>query len=190
MGKYMGRNSNTLGDVSIMNGGVRTRAKTLALQNDTVSYIQLRSRRLLKLAATKRHRIQPKMNKDSAAAASQKDLGVDTEASSIGENIDEIDIKERSARETTPCNLIRSPDTITTPGSSSKRTYSTNVNHHVQNSAPSRIPATVEMEEFFTEPEKQQQQLFIEKYNFDPVKEKPLPGRFEWVKVDGTRNVN
>lgn len=27
------------------------------------------------------------------------------------------------------------------------------------------------------------------RYNFDPVNDKPLPGRFEWVKMDGTKNV-
>lgn len=70
----------------------------------------------------------------------------------------------RSTRETTPCNLIRDPETISTPGSSTKRTYSTNANYRGQNSASRQIPSTIEMDEFFTEPEKQQQQLFIEKY--------------------------
>lgn len=75
----------------------------------------------------------------------------------------------RSTRETTPCNLIRDPDNISTPGSSTKRAYSTNTNYRIQNSPPRPVPSTVEMDEFFTEPEKQQQQLFIEKYTYKPI---------------------
>ncbi|KAM0013658.1 putative cyclin-dependent kinase inhibitor, plant [Helianthus debilis subsp. tardiflorus] len=60
MGKYMRRKNKTSGEVSLMEvpslNGVLTRAKTLALQNAAVSspgagsgsYIQLRSRRLVK----------------------------------------------------------------------------------------------------------------------------------------------
>lgn len=238
MGKYMKRNSKTTRDVSLIDfpshGGVRTRAKTLALQKAAVSsaagagsgsYIQLRSRRLVKpKPQQKENRLPPKPNKNSSKRAVSsgikvnsvnsddsvhklvdlkegirqegtirvsENLGVDDEGS-IGENLLEIEGREsaRSTRETTPCNLIRDPEAITTPGSSTKRAYSTNVNYRVQNSAPSHIPTTIEMDEFFTVPEKQQQQQFIEKYNFDPVNDKPLPGRFEWVKMDGTKNVN
>ncbi|KAK1411148.1 hypothetical protein QVD17_37693 [Tagetes erecta] len=231
MGKYIVRKSKPTGDVSLIDiqshNGVRTRAKTLALQKATVdvSYIQLRSRRLVKPTVTKRekdhhHRVVSKSSKSSYKEADlsrikancsnssrsvkklgdevirheseirvDERLGIDDEAS-FGENMVEIEGRGRSTRETTPCNLIRDPDAISTPGSSTKRAYSNNANYRVQSSAPSHIPLTVEMDEFFTEPEKQQQQLFIEKYNFDPVNDKPLPGRYEWVKVDGTKNAN
>ncbi|KAK9062533.1 hypothetical protein SSX86_019720 [Deinandra increscens subsp. villosa] len=230
MGKYIRRNSKTTGEDIPSHGGVRTRAKTLALQNAAVSstagsYIQLRSRRLAKPAAPKRqnlNRVPTKSNKGSykganssgirvssrALTASVKKLGVakeeirhesairgdevlgiDDEAS-FGENVVEIEGRGRTTRETTPCHLIRDPETISTPGSSTKRAYSNNASYRVQSSTPSHIPLTAEMDEFFTEPEKQQQQLFIEKYNFDPVNDKPLPGRYEWVKMDGTKNVN
>lgn len=234
MGKYMGRNSKTTGEVSLMDipshGGVRTRAKTLALQKAAVSsgagsYIQLRSRRLVKPTSPKRqkeNRGPPKPSKSCYKGASScgmkvnsanssgsvkklvdgkeeirhesairdaEDLEIDDEGS-FGENMLEIDGRGRSTRETTPCNLIRDPDTISTPGSSTKRTYSTSVNYRVQSSPPRQIPVTVEMDELFIEPEKEQQQLFIEKYNFDPVNDKPLPGRYEWVKIADTKNVN
>ncbi|KAD1410642.1 hypothetical protein R6Q59_026435 [Mikania micrantha] len=235
MGKYIGRNSKTAGEVSLIDipsyAGVRTRAKTLALQKAAGSstaagsYIQLRSRRLVKPTAPKRqkeNRVPQKSNKSSFKGANSSGVrvtsanssgsvkklsdrkeeirhervisdaegfGIDDEGS-FGENMLEIEGRGRSTRETTPCNLIRDPDSISTPGSSSKRTYSNNANYRVQSSAPSHIPLTVEMDEFFTEPEKQQQQLFIEKYNFDPVNDKPLPGRYEWVKMDGTKNAN
>ncbi|KAI3798168.1 hypothetical protein L1987_33437 [Smallanthus sonchifolius] len=219
MGKYIARNSKTPGDLSLLDipshAGVRTRARTLALQKAATvsssagSYIQLRSRRLVK-RRHKESRLPPKSNKVSnssgvrvsSGTSSVKKLGDekdeirhemairDDDEASFGENMLEIEGRGRSTRETTPCNLIRDPDTISTPGSSTKRAYSSNADYRVQSSAPSHIPLTFEMDEFFTEPEKQQQQLFIEKYNFDPVNDKPLPGRYEWVKVDGTKNVN
>ncbi|CAL9222268.1 unnamed protein product [Arabidopsis halleri] len=40
-----------------------------------------------------------------------------------------------------------------------------------------------EIEDFFANAEEQQQRLFIQKYNFDIVSDNPLPGRYEWVKV-------
>lgn len=222
MGKYIRRNSKTNRKASItdiaFHGGVRTRARTLALQKASAavspgagSYIQLRSRRLVKPAPPirqKENHVLPKSNKHSCKGVGKsmlkgnsgnsveklverkeefrqgikirdaEDVGIDDEAS-FGENTLEIESRER---ETTPCSLIRDPETISTPGSSTKKTYSSNVNYRVQIPAP--IPTTVEMDEFFTEPEKQQQKLFIEKYNFDPVNDKPLPGRYEWVKMD------
>ncbi|MCI22573.1 cyclin-dependent kinase inhibitor 3-like [Trifolium medium] len=39
------------------------------------------------------------------------------------------------------------------------------------------------MDEFFALAEKQQQAIFMEKYNFDVVNDVPLPGRYEWVPV-------
>ncbi|KAI7734450.1 hypothetical protein M8C21_032940 [Ambrosia artemisiifolia] len=213
MGKYIKTNPKPTGKqqqqqpslINIPNPGVRTRAKTLALQNAAVSspasYIQLRSRRLIKPTPTKRHRVPPKSNnnnnnrvrvssKTSSGSVNKlvdEGFGNDGEGS-FGENMLEIEPRGRSTRETTPCNLIRDPDAISTPGSSTKRAYSNNANYRVQTSAPTHIPLTVEMDAFFTEPEKQQQQLFIEKYNFDPVNDKPLPGRYEWVKMDDTKN--
>ncbi|XP_047312375.1 cyclin-dependent kinase inhibitor 4-like isoform X2 [Impatiens glandulifera] len=46
------------------------------------------------------------------------------------------------------------------------------------------MPTSNEMDRFFLGHEQQQQTQFMEKYNFDPVNDKPLPGRFEWKKLD------
>ncbi|XP_068303729.1 cyclin-dependent kinase inhibitor 6-like [Pyrus communis] len=49
-----------------------------------------------------------------------------------------------------------------------------------------RSPAVVnasELEEFFAVVEKESQQKFNEKYNFDVSKDKPLEGRYEWVRL-------
>lgn len=209
-------------------GGVLTRAKTIALQKAAVasagagagSYIQLRSRRLVKPNSPKKQKescVPTNPNKppvlksstvkvdspDSAGSAKNLvgkqdefrqetdindsvNLGIGFEEGSFGENILEVDGRGRSTRETTPCSLIRDPDAIRTPGSSTKPTRSTDGKYRVQNTTPRHIPSTSEMDDFFTGPEKQQQRLFIEKYNFDPVNDKPLCGRYEWVKLNTT----
>ncbi|KAL7596976.1 hypothetical protein Lser_V15G29552 [Lactuca serriola] len=220
MGKYMRRKSKTTGEVSLMEvpslGGVLTRAKTLALQKASAavasigagSYIQLRSRRLVKPTSEKKQKETGALtnpNKASLRGTNSSrlkvdeklvyeeleicqntkikvavDLGIDYEEGSFGENMVEMEGRGRTTRETTPCSLIRNPDIIRTPGSSTKP----NRKNRVQNTTPRPIPSTTEMDEFFTEPEKHQQRVFMEKYNFDPVNEKPLNGRYEWLKVD------
>lgn len=110
------------------------------------------------------------------------DLGIEA---SFGENVLEFDGRERSTRESTPCSLIRDPDTIRTPGSSTRPTTSADdANRRVRNSMQRHIPTANEMDEFFAVTEEKQQKQFMDKYNFDPVNDKPLPGRFEWIKVD------
>lgn len=223
MGKYMRRKSKTTGEVSLMEvpslGGVLTRAKTLALRKAAAavasvsvgSYIQLRSRRLVKPTSEKKQKesgapINP--NKASLRGGNSSrlkvdeklvekevkirqrteikvalDFGIDDEEGSFGENMLEIEGRGRTTRETTPCSLIKNPDIIKTPISSTKST----TKYRVQNTTSRPIPSTTEMDEFFTGPEKHQQRLFMEKYNFDPVNEKPLKGRYEWVKMDDNK---
>ncbi|XP_076934471.1 cyclin-dependent kinase inhibitor 4-like [Bidens hawaiensis] len=209
MGKYIKRrkSKSSSKEASLMQvpslGGVLTRAKTLALQQAALgSYIQLRSRRLVKPNS-------PKNQKESCGPANPNklrvvnsadlkggaeklnvkdvDFGVGDDEDSIGENVLEIEARGRTTRETTPCSLIRDPDAIKIPSSSTKSKKPVEAKHRVQNTMYMQIPSGSEMDEFFTGPEKLQQQLFIEKYNFDPVNEKPLPGRYEWVKLDDTK---
>ncbi|KAJ7540681.1 hypothetical protein O6H91_10G026400 [Diphasiastrum complanatum] len=44
-------------------------------------------------------------------------------------------------------------------------------------------PTVTEIEEFFEEDEKQRQIIFMTRYNFDPVNDVPLTGRFDWVRL-------
>nr|DAD37018.1 TPA_asm: hypothetical protein HUJ06_007659 [Nelumbo nucifera] len=115
---------------------------------------------------------------DEGAPENNNDVGIEA---SFGENVLEIEGRER---ETTPCSLIRDSDTIGTPGSTTRPINSTVTNRRSQNAAERNIPTTIEMEEFFAGAEQLQQRLFTEKYNFDPVNDMPLPGRYEWVKVE------
>ncbi|THG08956.1 cyclin-dependent kinase inhibitor 4-like [Camellia sinensis] len=240
MGKYM-RKAKTSGDLALMEVGqsslgVRTRARTLALQrlqksaaaasSGGGSYLQLRNRRLEKppiFVDSKRQKQNPKeaclqnpnpnpnsssrlrvgslnsgsggsvsidclKNKEGGAKEEEnqgnKNVDVGGAETSFGENVLEFEGTERCTRESTPCSLIRDPESIRTPGSTTRPTCSTEANRRVQNPMPRPIPTAHEMDDFFAGAEKQQQRQFIEKYNFDPVNDEPLPGRYEWVKVD------
>ncbi|KAL6976357.1 hypothetical protein U1Q18_025144 [Sarracenia purpurea var. burkii] len=103
---------------------------------------------------------------------------------SFGENVLEFEGRERGTRESTPCSLIRDPESIRTPGSTTRPTCSTEANRRVQNSIPRHIPTTHEMDDFFAGAEEKQQRQFIDKYNFDPVNDEPLPGRYDWLKLN------
>ncbi|XP_055813395.1 cyclin-dependent kinase inhibitor 4-like [Solanum dulcamara] len=235
MGKYMRkRNTKTTGEVvavlDVSPLGVRTRAKTLALQrlkkssSDTAiaaaaaagggdgCYLQLRSRRLEKplvgfegkrqkhpLKESKRQNrslsvkemkgkswnsgsVEGEMEEKEEIQETQKEINKN--GSCEGENLLEFDGRERTTRESTPCSLIRDPNNIQTPGSSTRPNNASEANDGEPNSPQLIIPTAHEMKGFFAA-EKKQQREFIEKYNFDPVNDKPLPGRYEWVKVDG-----
>ncbi|XP_073298345.1 cyclin-dependent kinase inhibitor 6-like [Primulina huaijiensis] len=45
------------------------------------------------------------------------------------------------------------------------------------------MPSYDDLEEFFSSAEKNLQKQFIDKYNYDVVKDEPLEGRFEWVQI-------
>nr|XP_016450304.1 PREDICTED: cyclin-dependent kinase inhibitor 4-like isoform X2 [Nicotiana tabacum] len=210
MGKYM-RKSKKSGEVSVSPLGVLTRAKTLALSKlvspaatesgsggDGGSYLELRSRKLIKPFSVFEGRRQkngvskdpnllnpkiPNVLRTSSEEVKGNsccggDVGVEA---SFGENLLEFEGRKRTTRESTPCSLIRDSDNIQTPGSSTRRINATG---RVPNLLRTNIPIAHEVDEFFTRAEEQQRRRFIEKYNFDPVNEKPLPGRYEWVKVD------
>ncbi|KAL6546088.1 hypothetical protein OROGR_009962 [Orobanche gracilis] len=44
-------------------------------------------------------------------------------------------------------------------------------------------PSDAELEEFFTAAEKYDQKRFLDKYNFDIVKDVPLEGKYQWVRL-------
>ncbi|KAL0387014.1 UNVERIFIED_CONTAM: Cyclin-dependent kinase inhibitor 7 [Sesamum radiatum] len=47
----------------------------------------------------------------------------------------------------------------------------------------SKTPPAAELEEFFAAAEKYDQKRFAEKYNYDIVKDVPLDGRYQWVRL-------
>ncbi|PKA54154.1 Cyclin-dependent kinase inhibitor 3 [Apostasia shenzhenica] len=215
MGKYI-RKAKLTGEAAVMEVsapvsiGVRTRARTLALQrlqkqssvpdddgSSSSCYLQLRSRRLEKSAVFVKSKVVPEPIFRSATPPSSITLNSPMEEKrrqpaleadavvevSFGENFSEDELRERKSRETTPCSMIRD-SSIRTPGSTTRRPTSGTISSgRVENAMEGSIPISLEMEEFFAGPERLQQRSFTEKYNFDPVNDCPLPGRYEWVKL-------
>ncbi|KAF7825731.1 cyclin-dependent kinase inhibitor 3 [Senna tora] len=209
MGKYMKKSKIAGGDVAVMEVspqsslGVRTRAKTLALQRlqkplspdadaSSFSYLQLRSRRLEKVVVdAKRHPPLPRPREQHKKCCRESSDGDEAEENVVdvgiegffGENVLEIEGRDRSTRESTPCSLIRDSNAITTPGSTTRKRTSSITNQIIREHIQRNIPSAFEMDEFFSFAEKQQQIIFMEKYNFDIINDVPLPGRYEWVQV-------
>ncbi|KAJ3695880.1 hypothetical protein LUZ60_001257 [Juncus effusus] len=56
--------------------------------------------------------------------------------------------------------------------------------NHRSNQARNKMPLQAELDDFFFAAEKAQQDRFASKYNFDVEKEKPLEGRYDWVRLN------
>ncbi|KAK4441513.1 Cyclin-dependent kinase inhibitor 3 [Sesamum alatum] len=208
MGKYT-RKAKMTADVALMDVsqsylGVRTRAKTLALQrlqsaaaNPDACYLELRSRRLEKPMQ------QQNSRQSCGCRGKEEDLEVGNREEcfqtgvilgsieagglgievSFGENVLDIEAAERGTRESTPCSLIRAADTITPPGSTTKQTCSSAPTERAQDVRVVNVPSSRDLEDFFAREEQLLQRHFVEKYNFDIMNDLPLPGRYEWVAV-------
>lgn len=90
----------------------------------------------------------------------------------------------RRTRECTPDSYIRD---VETPGSTS-RTRRSGLVHGRSLSAPpfgraNNAPSPSEIEAFFEGAEERERRRFIERYNFDPMNERPLRGRYEWFSM-------
>ncbi|CAL9133708.1 cyclin-dependent kinase inhibitor 4-like [Musa acuminata AAA Group] len=187
MGKYL-RKAKVSGEAAVMEVshhsslGVRTRARSLAAatgQDSSSAYLELRSRRLEKPLSpppscnSEKPGPDPRVDFRSPGSVSTSRcsaVAADTEVS-FRETILESGARDSYDRETIPCSLIRDRD----PTSRSTISAVT-----VKQSSPTAH----EMEEFFAAAEQLQQRIFLERYNFDPATEHPLPGRYEWVKDD------
>lgn len=121
-------------------------------------------------------------------APHEDDDGMEVEAS-FGENVMDLDSRERRTRETTPSSYIRDVETMETPGSTTRPPPSNAGRRRMQNEGEHgtrsqfHVPTTNEIEEFFAGAEQQEQRRFTDRYNYDPVSDSPLPGRFEWVRL-------
>ncbi|WOL00168.1 cyclin-dependent kinase inhibitor 4-like [Canna indica] len=213
MGKYM-RKAKVSGEVAVMEVshqsflGVRTRARTLAAaaaQDASLAYLELRSRRLVKpLPPCKdAHKPSPSLKPDTTACSQKSGprprttsglntrclaatAPVETAPDSeelLGENILESDDHDRYVRESTPCSQIRDAEYMKTPCSTNRPSISGAITARTQ-VAKHNFPTSSDMEELFADAEQLQQKIFIERYNYDPVNDLPLAGRYEWVKVD------
>ncbi|KAK3148428.1 hypothetical protein QOZ80_3BG0294990 [Eleusine coracana subsp. coracana] len=162
MGKYM-RKAKASGEVAVMEVsggallGVRTRSRTLALQRakgEPGETAEYLELRSRRLEKPPHPQAAARRSAAKKTFAAAPAEDAVEDQVSFGENVLDFDAMERSIRETTPCSLIRNSETIRTPGSTTKTS------------------------------EQETQHAFRERYNFCPVNDCPLPGRYEWVRLD------
>ncbi|KAE8672608.1 Cyclin-dependent kinase inhibitor 6 [Hibiscus syriacus] len=80
----------------------------------------------------------------------------------------------RERRETTPSSEHEDLDSTSRPSEANSRRRST----------VGKMPTGAELEEFFAAAEKNVKKQFAEKYNYDIVKDEPLKGRYQWVRLN------
>ncbi|CAN6466696.1 unnamed protein product [Victoria cruziana] len=222
MGKFM-RKCKEMGEVGVPPaGGARTRARALAeLRRRSggvvsgelqVSYLELRSRRLVKNGLPKERtgefgsrvagQESPAVNSGagdgdarvsmcSGTGSSEEEKVGATRGGGVSDPEVEASPGECSAdyeciesvRETSPPTDLRGESELLESTTSSALDDSVNYRRK-----PSRVAARMtapasEIEEFFAAFEKEEKRRFSEKYNYDVVKDIPLAGRYEWVKV-------
>lgn len=89
---------------------------------------------------------------------------------------EEMSVRDSQASQ---CRLVRE----STPSSQLRELETPRSTRRYAPSPPPRFSMELEIEEFFADAERQAQALFKERYNFDPVADMPLPGRFDWVSL-------
>ncbi|KAK2967559.1 hypothetical protein RJ640_030430 [Escallonia rubra] len=206
MGKYM-RKCKGVGEVAVMEigqvGGVRTRARTLAMAAKrrkvrsgelefSPSLVQLRRRR--RVVNTPQNPVSPATSRNSSPSsdnipASCCSSNGSTEVASERLKFADLEEIERSAfnftcgggerRDATPSTSElgeeESGELESTAGPSEACSR--------RRETAERTPSEAELEEFFSTAEKDLQKKFTEKYNYDIAKDVPLQGRYEWVRV-------
>ncbi|GAB4844093.1 hypothetical protein Ancab_014057 [Ancistrocladus abbreviatus] len=83
---------------------------------------------------------------------------------SFGENVLDSEGRGRSTRESTPCSLVKNPDSLHTPSSTTRPGSLMETNQRLRSSRERHIPTSREMDEFFAGAEEEQQRQFTEKY--------------------------
>ncbi|KAF9675922.1 hypothetical protein SADUNF_Sadunf09G0084200 [Salix dunnii] len=82
-------------------------------------------------------------------------------------------IDRKFSRETTPSSEFHG---IYPPASMEKKESS-----HRRKSPAGKMPSQAEIDAFFAGAEKEEQERFAEKYNYDVAKDMPVEGRYQWI---------
>ncbi|KAL2512169.1 putative cyclin-dependent kinase inhibitor 7 [Abeliophyllum distichum] len=181
--------------VKVMDGGAENRAmevtnassgKRRKLQSDSDQF--------------QNHFVNFTENSVSPAISGTSDCSKDDESSNlVKENLTSSDLKSEDfetefsttintiCREMSPtrelCGDFEEP--LMESSSESRKKPSSPANTHpIISALPSAIvPSAAELEEFFEAAEKYEQKRFAEKYNYDIVKDLPLEGKYQWVRL-------
>ncbi|KAL7141372.1 hypothetical protein ABFS83_08G048600 [Erythranthe nasuta] len=87
----------------------------------------------------------------------------------------------RDRRETTP--TPSSDDDVQSESGELESTAGPRETNSGRRSTAAKMPTEAELEDFFTAAENNLQKQFIDKYNYDIVKDEPMEGRYEWVQI-------
>ncbi|KAK4437866.1 Cyclin-dependent kinase inhibitor 7 [Sesamum alatum] len=89
------------------------------------------------------------------------------------------------SRETTPTSELYgdSEQVLMHSKATSKKKSSSPSRRKIPVSLAEDMPSAAELEEFFVAAEKYEQKRFAEKYNYDIVKDVPLEGKYQWVRL-------
>ncbi|CAI0383013.1 unnamed protein product [Linum tenue] len=110
-------------------------------------------------------------NKLSREASPSSQFSVDSS--------EEKDMADSSTKAETT--MMEKPKTITTASSQSAPPPATST--AASEGSAKESPSQEELDDFFTAAENEKQKRFAEKYNFDVVKDVPLEGRYQWVRL-------
>ncbi|XP_011088281.1 cyclin-dependent kinase inhibitor 7 isoform X2 [Sesamum indicum] len=104
---------------------------------------------------------------------------------SEGSEMDIAAFTEDVFREATPTSELYgdSEQMLMHSKATSKRKSSTPPRRKIPASLAENMPSAAELEEFFAAAEKYEQKRFTEKYNYDIVKDVPLEGKYQWVRL-------
>ncbi|CAN1133485.1 Cyclin-dependent kinase inhibitor 7 [Linum perenne] len=127
---------------------------------------------------------------DSSGIADLETKSYETEGSS-STWIDNNKFRESSPSSTFKENRRDMADSSSSPPkpSTEKTTSTTTTASQISTPPPAKkkhlasAPTEEELDEFFAAAEKKDQKRFAEKYNFDVVKDAPLEGRYQWVRL-------
>ncbi|XP_073157342.1 cyclin-dependent kinase inhibitor 6-like [Henckelia pumila] len=81
-------------------------------------------------------------------------------------------------RETTPSSEVRAE-----LGELESTAMPCDPNFRRRSISAEKMPSEVELEEFFSAAETKLHKQFMDKYNYDILKDEPLEGRYEWVRI-------
>lgn len=95
------------------------------------------------------------------------------------------------SREATPTSELNYGDSehfllhLSSSSTSKKKSSppATSIRQKIPNSCAKNMPSETELEAFFAAAEKYEQKRFFEKYNYDIVKDVPLEGKYQWVRL-------
>lgn len=142
------------------------------------NYIQLRSRRIVVQVSTNHQLLNSSSDQDVSCCLSNR--------SSEGTELPDLEAVEFEVSAFSGCNERRETARCEQqPLSDELDSAMSKLSPKVANTTSTtvKMPTEAELEEFFAAAEKDIQKQFVNKYNYDIVKDIPLEGSYEWIPL-------